>query len=89
MSVSLVARRHGIGGTQIFNSRRLMAQGALPDAAGEEVVPASEYRALEGQVRELHRLRGQKATEFALLREAVFRNAGPKGFCCARPFARR
>ncbi|RZI60458.1 MAG: hypothetical protein EOP14_01095 [Pseudomonas sp.] len=48
MSVSLVARRHGIGGNQIFTWRRLMAQGALTAAtAGEEVVPASEYRALE------------------------------------------
>ena len=43
--VSLVARRHGIGGSQIFTWRRLMAQGALTAAtAGEEVVPASEYR---------------------------------------------
>ena len=43
MSVSLVARRHGIGGSQIFTWRRLMAHGALTAAtAGEEVVPASE-----------------------------------------------
>ncbi len=40
MSVSLVARRHGIAGSQLFNWRRLMAQGALTAAgAGEEVVP--------------------------------------------------
>jgi transposase len=64
MSVSLVARRHGVGGNQIFTWRRLMAQGALTAAAaGEEVVPASEYRALEAQVRELHRLLGKKATQ--------------------------
>lgn len=79
MSVSLVARRHGIGGSQIFTWRRLMAQGALTAAtAGEEVVPASEYRALEQQVRELHRLLGKKAMENELLREAVSRAAGPK-----------
>ena len=79
MSVSLVARRHGIGGNQIFTWRRLMAQGALTAAtAGEEVVPASEYRALEHQVRELHRLLGKKAMENELLREAVSRAAGPK-----------
>jgi transposase-like protein len=79
MSVSLVARRHGIGGNQIFAWRRLMAQGALTAAtAGEEVVPASEYRALEAQVRELHRLLGKKAMENELLREAVSRAAGPK-----------
>ena len=39
-SVSLVARRHGIAGNQLFTWRRLMAQGALTAAgAGEEVVP--------------------------------------------------
>jgi transposase len=56
-----------------------MAQGALAAAAaGGEVVPASEYRALEAQVRELHRLLGKKAVENELLREAVSRAAGPK-----------
>jgi len=40
MSVSLVARRHGIGAGQLFTQRRLMAQGALTAAgADEEVVP--------------------------------------------------
>ena len=35
-SVSLVARRHGIAGNQLFTWRRLMAQGALT-AAGKEI----------------------------------------------------
>lgn len=49
MSVSLVARQHGISGSQVFTWRRLMSQGALTAAAaGEEVVPASDYRALGG-----------------------------------------
>ena len=39
-------------------------------------MPASEYRALEQQVRELHRLLGKKAMENELLREAVSRAAG-------------
>ncbi len=79
MSVSLVARQHGISGSQVFTWRRLMNQGALTAAAaGEEVVPASEYRALEAQVRELQRLLGKKAMENELLREAVSRAAGPK-----------
>ncbi|RYD20650.1 MAG: hypothetical protein EOP89_14095 [Lysobacteraceae bacterium] len=38
MSVSLVARRHGISGNQIFTWRRLMAQGALTAAAASEKV---------------------------------------------------
>ena len=78
MSVSLVARRHGIAGSQLFNWRRLMAQGALTAAgAGEEVVPASEYRALQAQVSELQRLLGKKTMEAEILREAVSRAAGP------------
>ena len=32
-SVSLVARRHGIAGNQLFTWRRLMALGALRDYA--------------------------------------------------------
>ncbi|MEG3091875.1 transposase, partial [Sphingomonas sp. PB1R3] len=72
MSVSLVARRHGIGAGQLFTWRRLMAQGALTAAgAGEEVVPASEYRALQAQVSELQRLLGKKTMEAEILREAV------------------
>ena len=79
MSVSLVARRHGIGAGQLFTWRRLMAQGALTAAgAGEEVVPASEYRALQAQVSELQRLLGKKTMEAEILREAVSRAAGPK-----------
>ncbi len=79
MSVSYVARRHGIGPGQLFTWRRLMVQGALTAAAaGEEVVPAFEYRALEAQVRELQRLLGKKAMENELLREAVSRAVGPK-----------
>lgn len=78
-TVSLVARRHGIAGNQLFTWRRLMVQGALTAAtAGEEVVPASDYRAMEAQVRELQRLLGKKTMENELLREAVSRAAGPK-----------
>lgn len=56
-----------------------MNQGALIVAtAGEEVVPASEYRALEAQVRELQRLLRKKTVENELLREAVSRAADPK-----------
>jgi len=41
--------------------RRLAAEGAYTAAAaGEEVVPASEHRALQQQVREWHRLLGKK-----------------------------
>jgi transposase len=78
-TVSLVTCRHGIAGNQLFTWRRWMAQGALTAAtAGEEIVPASDYRALEAQVRELQRLLGKKTMENELLREAVTRAAGSK-----------
>jgi transposase InsO family protein len=72
MSVSLVARRHGIAPNQLFRWRRLYADGALSAVgAGEEVVPASENRALQSQVRELQRLLGKKTLENEILREAL------------------
>ena len=46
MTVSLVARRRGVAANQLFTWRRLVAQGSLTAAgSGEEVVPASDYRA--------------------------------------------
>lgn len=79
MSVSLVARRHGIAPNQLFDWRRLAGQGALTAAgAGEEVVPASDYRAAQQQIRELQRLLGEKTMEAEILREAVDRTVGSK-----------
>jgi putative transposase len=47
VTVSLVARRHGVAPNQVFSWRRLAAQGALTAAgSGEEVVPASDYCAV-------------------------------------------
>lgn len=43
MTVSLVARRHGIAPNQLFHWRRLIGRGALtPAGHEEEVVPASQ-----------------------------------------------
>ena len=77
-TVSLVARQHGVGPNQLFTWRRLAAQGALTAAAaGEEVIPASEHRALQQQVRELQRLLGKKTLEAEILKE-VLEQAAPK-----------
>ena len=44
MTVSLVARQHGVAPNQLFTGRRLVGQGSLTAAgSGEEVVPASDY----------------------------------------------
>ncbi len=58
-----------------------MKQGALIAAThGEEVVPASEYRAVEAHLRDLQRLLGKKAMENELRREAMSQAAGLKTF---------
>jgi len=86
-TVSLVARRYGIAPNQVFTWRRLVAQGALTAAgAEEEVVPASDYRALQNQVRELHRLLGKKTLQAEILNEALAA-ACPKRM--ARPVCKR
>jgi transposase len=78
-TVSLVARRHGIAPNQLFLWRRLASQGALTATQSEEpVVPASEYRSLLGQVRELQRLLGKKTMEAEILKEALEVSAGSK-----------
>jgi transposase len=72
MTVSLVARRHGVAPSQLFTWRRLVVEGALTAAgSGEQVVPASDYRALQSQVRELQRLLGKKTLEAEILKEAL------------------
>src|SRR6516162_5995550 len=79
MTVSLVARRHGVAPNQLFTWRRLVVQGSLTAAgSGEEVVPASDYRALQNQVRELHRLLGKKTLEGEILKEALEHATGSK-----------
>jgi transposase len=79
MTVSLVARQNGVNANQLFTWRRLAAQGALTAAgAEEEVVPASDYRALQNQIRELQRLLGKKTLEAEILKEALEVAAGPK-----------
>src|SRR6478672_12195238 len=79
MTVSLVARRHGVAPNQLFTWRRLVAQGSLTAAgSGEQVVPASDYRALQSQVRELQRLLGKKTLEAEILKEALEHATGSK-----------
>jgi transposase len=72
VTVSLVARRRGVAPNQLFGWRKLAAQGALTaTSAEEEVVPASHYRSLQNQVRELQRLLGKKTMEAEILKDAL------------------
>src|SRR6516165_621738 len=88
MTVSLVARRHGVAPNQLFTWRRLVVEGALTAAgSGEQVVPASDYRALQSQVRELQRLLGKKALEAEILKEALQHATGSKKTAAAATVA--
>jgi transposase len=63
---------YGVHPNQLFHWRKLWQQGALSAVkAGEEVVPASEARALRAQVRELQRLLGKKTMEVEILKDAI------------------
>jgi transposase len=72
MSISLVARKHGVSASQLFNWRKLEREGALVAVhAGESVVPASELAAVPAQIAQLQRMLGKKTMEAEILKEAV------------------
>lgn len=72
MSVSLVARKHGVGASQLFSWRKLEREGGLTAvSAGESVVPASELAAARAQIAQLQRMLGKKTMEAEILKEAV------------------
>ncbi|VEN47780.1 unnamed protein product [Callosobruchus maculatus] len=72
MTVSLVARQHGVAASQLFLWRKQYQEGSLTTvAAGEQVVPASELASAMKQIKELQRLLGKKTMENELLKEAV------------------
>ena len=72
MTISYVARRHGIAPSLIFGWRRRMSEGGKEAIrADDEVVARAEVLALQRQVRELQRVLGKKTLENEILREAV------------------
>jgi transposase len=72
MTVSAVARLHGVSPNLLFKWRQLMSQGGqVAVKADEDVVAASKARELEHRVRELERLLGRKTMEVEILKEAL------------------
>src|SRR5579875_3741544 len=72
MSISYVARRHGLSPSLVFRWRRLMTEGGQQAVrADDEVVPAADLRRAEERVRELERLLGRKTLEVEVLKEAL------------------
>jgi transposase len=72
MTISYVARRHGISPSLIFGWRRRMTEGGKEAVRADDAVVASaEVRALEKRIRELERVLGRKTLENEILREAI------------------
>ena len=72
ITISYVARQHGISPSLLFQWRRRMAEGGKEAIrVDEDVVGSSEVKALEKRIRELERVLGKKTLENEILREAV------------------
>jgi transposase len=70
-TVSELSRELGISRSVLQRWKQLLAQGGeTAIAANEDVVPASELRAAQQQIRELQRLLGKKEIELEILRAA-------------------
>src|SRR5712691_6482284 len=82
MSISYVARRHGLS-PSLVGWRRLMSEGGREAIrADDDVVPAVELRRLEERVRDLERLLGRKTMENEILKEALDLARAKKRSCC-------
>jgi transposase len=72
LSVSYVARRHGVAPSLLFAWKRRMLEGGFQAvAADEDVVGRSTVKDLEKRVRQLERLLGRKTLENEILKEAL------------------
>src|SRR5262249_24751634 len=79
MTVSAVARLHGVSPSLLFKWRQLMSEGGRTAVrADEEVVGSSRVRELEARVRDLERLLGSKTLEVEVLKEALTVARGKK-----------
>jgi len=81
MSISYVARRHGLSPGLVFRWRRLMSEGGKEAVRADDA--ASVMRRLEERVRELERRLGRKTMELGILgRRSTSR--GQKNRSCCR-----
>jgi transposase len=73
MSLSAVARKYEISPSQLFAWRRLMKDGEIKavESEEEEVVPASEVKALKAKIRELERSLGRKTHELEVMKDIL------------------
>jgi transposase len=72
VTVSAVARLHGVSPSLLFKWRQLMSEGGRRAVrADQDVVGSSRVRELEARVRDLERLLGRKTLEIEILKEAL------------------
>lgn len=72
VSVSFIARRHGLAPSQLFHWRKLIETGGLVAVSNEErVVPESKVKELEKRIRQLERMLGRQTLHNEILKEAV------------------
>jgi transposase len=72
LSISYVARRHGLSPSLVFRWRQLMCEGGKEAVrVDDDVVGANEVRRLEERVRDLERMLGRKTMEVEILKEAL------------------
>jgi transposase len=72
VTVSYIARKHGMQPSQLFYWRKMMEMGALASMKAEEaVVPISEVNALRRRIQQLERTLGQKTLDNEILKEAL------------------
>ena len=72
MNVSYVARKYGIAPNLLFRWRKLMSDGGkVAVQADDQVVSASESKALKKRIRDLERILGKKTMEVEILKEAL------------------
>lgn len=72
VTVSYIARKHGIQPSQLFMWRKIAENGALTSMKKEEgVVSQSEVDTLRKKIKQLERILGSKTVEIEILKEAV------------------
>ena len=71
-SISVVARRNGVGANLLYRWRRLMLEGGAVAVSDDDDVTSNRVvREMDGRIRELERQLGRKTMEVEILKEAL------------------
>ena len=70
--VAVIARKYNVGISTLVLWRKLARNGSLTSMkTQEELVPTSEIKKLQKQVRNLERLLGKKSAQIEILKDAI------------------